>query len=173
MANIMLDLETMGNRGTSAIISIGAVQFSPSGIGKEFYKTVNLDSCMKAGLTIDASTIAWWMQQSEEAKTSSMKGELSLFQALQEFTKFIGGTNSDAKIWGNGADFDNAILANAYRASNLEVPWKHWNNRCYRTMKSVFAKAPKPEFSGEKHNALDDAKFQATHLISIMSFIKG
>jgi hypothetical protein len=69
---------------------------------------------------------------------------------------------------GNGVDFDNVILANAYSACMLKQPWSHKSNRCYRTIynetKDIIAR---PTFSGVAHDALDDAKNQANHLINI------
>ena len=94
---------------------------------------------MKAGLEIDASTLMWWMGQSAAArKAVTRKDTESLVEALQGLDIFIGvaSEKKKAKVWGNGASFDNVILANAYRATNLDLPWNYWNDRCYRTMKA-------------------------------------
>ena len=172
MSNIMVDLETMGAGSTAAIIAIGAVKFGADGLGEEFYAAVDLDSCQKAGLAIDASTLMWWLKQSAAArKAVTVKNPTSLFQALSDFTKFVGPKKS-AKIWGNGASFDNPILANAYRAINLEQPWDFWNDRCYRTVKALLGAGIEVETVGTAHNALDDAKTQALHLCKIMEVIQ-
>lgn len=70
--HLMLDLETMSNKGNAAIVSIGAVAFEPSTgeLGPEFYLTVDLVSCEKLGLHIDADTVLWWMKQSSEARAA-------------------------------------------------------------------------------------------------------
>ena len=163
--NVMLDLETMGTSSTSAIIAIGAVKFSmQDGIIDKFYRSVDLQSCIDLGLTIDGDTLMWWMQQSEEARSQfRLKGN-PLYNVLNEFSLWLG--NSDYKIWGNGAAFDNAILANAYKACKLPQPWKFWNDRCYRTVKSINSHVPFKRV-GTYHNALDDAESQALHLIDI------
>ena len=173
MSNISIDLETLGTGSTAAIVSIGAVKFGADGLGEEFYAVVDLDSCMKAGLTIDASTLMWWMGQSAAArKAITRKDNESLFSALQGFAKFIGPKKA-AKVWGNGASFDNPILANAYRATNLDMPWDYWNDRCYRTVKNMlgggipFVKPTIP------HHSLEDAKAQAVHLMAIMTAIQA
>ena len=59
MKDIMLDLEVMGNGSSAAICAIGAVEFDlESGeLGREFYTIVNLESSVKAGGVIDASTV--------------------------------------------------------------------------------------------------------------------
>jgi hypothetical protein len=67
----MVDLETMGNTKEAAITAIGACAYdSKSGnmIEEAFYKVVKLENSVKEGLKMDASTVIWWMNQSEEAK---------------------------------------------------------------------------------------------------------
>lgn len=171
MSNFMVDLETLGTKPGSVIIAIGATKFTSKGIHEEFYKVIDLDSCVKCGLTIDPCTVQWWMGQSDDArKLFAEKGD-SLFNVLSEFSKFIGLGESErkiAKIWGNGSDFDNVLLAQAYAAVNLETPWRFYNNRCYRTMKNLYPTV-KFERSGTAHNALDDAKSQTEHLIKILN----
>ena len=172
MSNIMVDLETMGSGSTAAIIAIGAVKFSAKGLGEEFYSVIDLNTSVQAGLTIDPDTLMWWMGQSAAArKAVTRKDNESLFDALTAFSKFVGDKKT-AKIWGNGASFDNPILANAYKAVNLEQPWHFWNDRCYRTMKAMFGKNIDVETVGTAHNALDDAKTQALHLCKIMTAIQ-
>jgi exodeoxyribonuclease VIII len=87
---------------------------------------------------------------------------------LLDFDLFLSRYGEDVKIWGNGASFDNVILANAYRRNDLNIPWKYYNDRCYRTMKSL-APHIKMEREGTHHNALSDAISQANHLIRIMA----
>jgi hypothetical protein len=171
MSNYMVDLETMGSGSSAAIVAIGAVEFGAKGVGKEFYEVIDLNTSVSAGLEIDPDTLMWWMGQSDEArKALTVKGKVSLFDALMSFKKFIGAKKS-AKIWGNGASFDNPILANAYRAVNLEQPWHFWNDRCYRTIKKMLGAGIEMERVGDHHNALDDAKSQAAHLVKIMTVI--
>jgi hypothetical protein len=77
------------------------------------------------------------------------------------------GNIPDVRVWGNGADFDNPILAVAYRRTIFSgQPWKPYNGRCYRTVKNQFQDV-KLVRTGTHHNALDDARSQATHLVEI------
>ncbi len=161
--NIMIDLETMDTAPTAAIVSIGAVKFNKKGILDEFYKVVDLADCVNKGLTMSPSTVQWWISQPN--KTDTFDGYKSdyLNSVLLNFSYWIG---QDARVWGNGSDFDNVILRNAYNAYTLTYPWKYYNNMCYRTMKNL-APNVKMVRSGNHHNALDDAKSQALHLIAI------
>lgn len=168
MNNIMLDLETMGNSSNAAIIAIGAVRFDKE-VTEKFYEKVDLGSSLKCGLEIDSDTVLWWMKQGGDAR-KQFEGDvrkqfLPLRYALLMFAGWIG---DDAIMWGNGAAFDNAIMANAYRACELIQPWKFWNDRCYRTIKNLHPEI-KMERTGIHHCAVDDAESQALHLMRILA----
>lgn len=169
---IMIDLETMGTGPDAAIVSIGAVRFDTNGpTDKGLGIPVDLQSCITHGLTIDASTVQWWLRQSDEAR----KGVTRLFTetldcTLTALSEYIAAKDGDLEIWGNGADFDNVILASAYRACRLETPWTFWQNRCYRTLKNL-APQIKMERTGTHHNALDDAISQARHAARILKHL--
>lgn len=172
----MLDLETLGVGSFSVIASIGAVEFNPNGgsISREHYTRINIQSCLNKGLKIDGDTVVWWMDQSDEARKSTFAGERnSLMAALTAFGNFIN-YDRGCKIWGNGSDFDNVILANAFKACDIECPWRWSNNRCFRTLKNLVLEKEiiLPERQGTHHNALDDAIYQAKYLQAITNSLK-
>lgn len=163
MTAIMLDLETMGNGPNAAIVAIGACYFDANGIGDTFYQVVSLESSVQCGGIMDAPTVLWWMGQSDAARRQFENPGVPIVESLLSFASWC---DPDAEVWGNGAAFDNVILASAYRRTNLPIPWKFWNDRCYRTVKSR-SSVPMPPRKGTAHNALDDAINQAYHLIAI------
>jgi exodeoxyribonuclease VIII len=166
MKNVMLDLETMGNSSNSAIIAIGAVVFDEENLrlDDKFYVTIDLKSNIDAGLQVDPDTIMWWMKQSDAARSQFEDTTHGLEAALAAFSTWIPG---DAIVWGNGAAFDNVILGNAYKALGLNQPWAFWNDRCYRTVKSMYPEV-KMKRLGTYHCAVDDAVSQAAHLMEIL-----
>lgn len=162
--HVMIDIETLGTRPGDTILSIGAVKFSvDKGIEGEFYTTIDAESCKAAGLKAQKSTLKWWGEQSAEARAAAFKGELPLNLALTKLTMWMPPLDN-AIVWGNGANFDNALVAAAYRAVDMDTPWHYYNDRCYRTMASMFMRT-KVERVGTGHHALDDAKTQALRLI--------
>jgi hypothetical protein len=172
--NIMLDLETLGTTPGSVVLSIGAVAFDGDvggGIGDTFYNTISVKSSLKAGLTIDASTLLWWSKQDRAAYQEALnKDAHPLADVLEEFGEWLAyvaeGEYRERKLWGNGADFDLTLLLACYRAVDLEAPWKFYNHRCYRTLKALY-----PEVRAERsnnHHALDDARNQAEHAVAIL-----
>jgi DNA polymerase III epsilon subunit-like protein len=173
MTSVMLDLETMGNSPNAAIIAIGAVEFDPEShtIGKKFYTIIDLASSVDAGGIIDADTVLWWLKQSDEARAALTDGiTTSIVQALQQFQKWCAslGNKKDLIVWGNGANFDNVILKSAFDRLEMAVPWHYWNDRCYRTVKSLNPDIPLQPF-GIKHTAISDAENQAVHLMAMLN----
>lgn len=168
MKNIMLDLETLGNKPGAVIVAIGAVRFGGGELGNEFYVRVDAQSCVHAGLKLDVSTVLWWMKQSAEARAELLQEGSELAAALCAFTEYAmsASVKDNTILWGNGSDFDNALLLAAYEACQLIPPWKFYNNRCYRTVKNLHPEI-KLTRTGTAHNALDDAKSQALHLMQM------
>lgn len=166
--DVMIDLETLGTGPGCIVLSIGAVAFNPEKkeLGPEFYQVFNTNNQWNFGLRKDADTVEWWESQTDEAREvfeQAKHGGEALRDGLLRFNGWLSQFDSEKVcIWGNGADFDNAILQYLYRHIGMLLPWKFWNNRCFRTLYGEFRDLyPKPFRKGIYHNALDDAKFQA------------
>jgi exodeoxyribonuclease VIII len=164
--DLVIDLETTGIEAGCAILSIGACTLD---MNHKFYSTISHEDCLKHGLKDNYETIAWWNRQSKEIREEAYSGTTSLIQALGEFHDFFRRIPAKKVfVWGNGADFDLPILKKAYSICNMSTPWLPYNGRCYRTMKNNYSQVAAPPIVGSKHNALDDAVFEATHLMMIM-----
>lgn len=163
MKHIMVDLETLGTTADAVILSIGAVKFGlDSGEIDDdgFYASVSVDSNLESKRRVQEDTLIWWMGQGTEAQGVFHEEKQTLEIALIGLSDWIG--TDDYSIWANGADFDTPMLAHAYTQLGIEIPWKFWNSRCFRTYKNLpGAKNVKVPFSGVKHNALSDALHQA------------
>ena len=167
----MVDLETMGKGPEAAIVAIGVVEFDleTSDIGRTFYAKVSLESAMEHGGKVDASTVMWWLQQSDEARAELCTDQEHIIDALVGLSRWMRDCCplEERRVWGNGATFDNVILKSAYENCSFDVPWKHWGDRCYRTVKNMVPDIPLVR-RGVHHNALDDALSQAEHLIRLI-----
>lgn len=167
--HFMVDLETLGNGSNAMIVAIGACSLLAPADGPTFYTVV--DPVFSDG-DIDPSTVKWWMGQSDEARKALLvQDSVPLKIALDNLKQFFDHAlvSLDKRcIWGNGATFDNVILANAYRRNGIAAPWKFWNDRCYRTLKNLHPDIALPARTGTHHNALDDAITQAKHARMIL-----
>jgi exodeoxyribonuclease VIII len=117
-------------------------------------------------MEMTVSTVLWWIAQSDQARQEVCKPAEHVTVVLDAFSQWIGPR--DAEVWGNGASFDNVILTNAYTKCILPIPWKFYNDRCYRTLKNLRPNIRMPVPPKIKHHALEDATAQALHLIEIL-----
>ncbi|EFG4533021.1 exonuclease [Escherichia coli] len=171
--HLMIDIETMGKNPDAPIISIGAIFFDPQtgDMGPEFSKTIDLET---AGGVIDRDTIKWWLKQSREAQSAIMTDEIPLDDALLQLREFIDENSGEffIQVWGNGANFDNTILRRSYERQGIPCPWRYYNDRDVRTIVELgkaidFDARTAIPFEGERHNALDDARYQAKYVSAI------
>ncbi|VEW00038.1 Exodeoxyribonuclease VIII [Escherichia coli] len=171
--HLMIDLETMGKNPDAPIISIGAIFFDPQtgDMGPEFSKTIDLET---TGGVIDRDTIKWWLKQSREAQSALLTDEIPLDDALLQLREFIDENSGEffVQVWGNGANFDNVILRRSYERQGIPCPWRYCNDRDVRTIVELgkaidFDARTAIPFEGERHNALDDARYQAKYVSAI------
>lgn len=171
MNHIMLDLETLGTKPGCIVLSIGAAEFSPAGVGRTFYTVLSTAEQAALGLVEDPDTVEWWKGQSEEARRVFREEQQPLSEALAMFEVFCSSIGSPGllRMWGNGADFDNPILREVFTAAKRKAPWGTYNNRCYRTLKNMLksSKQPRPEIP---HHAMYDAKAQAAHAVHVLNY---
>ena len=166
--HVMVDIETLGLEPGCAILSIGAVQFGPGELGETFYRTIGLDSCQEAGLTIDAGTLDWWLGQDDDVRDVLVGGD-PLDEVLAAYTAFHP---DGAEIWANAPSFDCSILEAAYAAVDMEEPWAFYDERCVRTLRSLSCAVDR-EMTGNEHNALDDAIHQARIVSETLDRMQG
>ncbi len=187
---VAIDLETLGTSPDSIILSIGAVAVcTETGQIVKFYGACAIDS--QRHRTISKSTLNWWESQSENAREALDFAESddcpSLQDTLSRLTKWLGdlGQTHDVYVWGNGSDFDIAMLNHAYKQISDFVPWNFRHSRDMRTLYDVTLRfgldiKGNAKRVGTHHHALDDAEFQSSVIIEslrqidlVAEFIRG
>ena len=168
MADIMIDIETVGTGPEACILTIAAQSFNPLGTGyytQYFYARIDPDS--QPGRNIEQGTIDWWATQPPEAQEEAF-GELnrvSLDSALDELGKLIW---QSTLVWANGPTFDMNILEHAYKSFNKPLPWKYFMVRDSRTVFSLWPDQPIPPTS---HHALEDCRRQIGMLQNTLKYL--
>lgn len=174
LGHLMVDIETMGSNSNAVICSIGAVEFeiNTGETRAVFYRKIDMQSCLDAGLKVEGATIKWWLQQSPEAQREICNGEIPLRQALAEFSIFIAERAGEIRLWSNGKHFDIARLADAYTVCGIALPWKYYNVRDVRTLASIMPeiKAGIPKI-GTAHHALDDCLYQIKYCSAVWQYM--
>lgn len=177
MTDLMIDLETMANESNAAIVSIGATIFNIETGEKfsDFYERVDLQSCLDAGMIVNASTINWWLNQSNSARAEITKTNPSpLALALDKFFTWykLDGAGKIKRIWGNSNRFDLGILLDGYSAVGRDAPWDFRDERDVRTLVE-FAPEIKEneEFTGIPHHPVHDCHHQIKYCTKIWNKI--
>lgn len=171
MNDVMIDIETLDTTANAVVLSVAAVRFdrsAPGVFGETLHLHIDLDSNIALGRTISESTLLWWFEQSDAARTAiSRAARIPFRDAVLKLSKFI---KTGDNVWGNGAAFDNAILSSMFKDANVQRPWRYSNDMCYRTLTKLYPNIPRPEFAGVAHDALSDAYFQATYVQQIYRY---
>lgn len=165
--HVMIDIETMGNTSSAAIVSIAAVRFdiNTGMISQNFYTRVSLESSLAYGLSVDASTIEWWMKQEAAARHALFEDSIPLNRSLRALNGFV---TKDDFVWGNSARFDLGILESSYKETTIPMPWDWRKERDYRTLVSLAPSIKKEhKWKGNAHDALDDCINQVAIASSI------
>ncbi|MGR5253618.1 3'-5' exonuclease [Vibrio astriarenae] len=176
MKHVMIDIETMGSNHNAPVLQIGARAFDLDGsLGAKLNVHVSMeDQVDNYGRKPDASTVLWWMQQSDAARSALVEGQeslevLTLPLALAQLSEFISQVDG-AVVWGNGASFDITILEAAYEAIGKVEPWKFWNVRDVRTIMMFDHEGVKKStpFDGVAHEAVADCDHQIKYMTQVM-----
>lgn len=176
MHHLMLDIETLDIKPSAVILVVAAVFFDPrtGELGAEFRAAVSSQKD-QPGRTISLDTVAWWAKQSDEARKQAFGGTESLKRVLSNLSRFIHMNSTDTvKVWGNGKEFDCAILEHAFQQLEMPCPWKFWDTQDVRTVITLaelhgFNPKKTRPFEGMPHRALDDARHQARYVADTVS----
>jgi exodeoxyribonuclease VIII len=158
--HLMVDLETLDTKVSAIILTLGAVKFDPFSDSemKELYLRISIDSQDPLGCTVSDDTIKWWKNQNTDVMEEAFnpRDRIPIQEAMNQFHSFAW--NCD-QFWSHGSSFDLMILQNIYDRLGRAYPWNYWQLRDTRTLFDL-AEPEMPQDS--KHNALEDAKRQAT-----------
>lgn len=176
----VVDIETLAQSVDAVICSIGVVMVDVPRrcIVDEFYCRVDLAQRRLR----DDDTLAFWERQRVESPQAwdelfGQRGRLFLPDALATLGNFLRRhfpDVDDVELMGNGCEFDNAILANAYQQWGMTPPWHFRGNQSLRSVvwmgRQLLGIDPKNQlpFEGVRHHALHDARHEAAYLIAIL-----
>ena len=100
MANIMLDIETLG----TVITQIGAVYFDWTGkTGETFLVNINIKSCLDKGLEIRYRELKFWLENKNRITWD--KNTIPLTYAMEKLADFCS-INKKTCIWSHYYDLE-------------------------------------------------------------------
>ena len=169
--HMMVDIETLDTEVTAVVLSIGMVIYDPLTITRDsldscptLYYPLDIQPQLERGRTIGGDTVVWWSRQSAEARgVFTEQPRVSPIYVLSEIVNTLSRYQVQ-HVWGNGVDFDNAIISSLAKSFGAIKPLNYKHNRCFRTLKAMLKQHIPEEATvpmGTHHNALDDAVYQA------------
>jgi hypothetical protein len=167
MKHVMVDIETLGTRPGSVILSIGACRFDETGVGDQnFYRPIDVLESLMLGLKVDEPTIGFWRLQPAAARAVLTPGR-PLQETMSALTTYILDV-PDSIVWAKGPDFDMVFVDAVYRALKSKAPWRYSAARDVRTILALAPDASShPKYLPVvKHHALQDAIYQAGQVIA-------
>lgn len=139
--DVMVDIETLGNKADSTIFQIGAITFD-----------IRTGECMggfsrfadveknKEGIKVSASTLKWWLKTNKDLFEELLsRGVESSETIVLSFRKWIMGLqreygDKNVYLWGNGILFDNKMLQHQMESYGYNYPIFYRNDRDVRTL---------------------------------------
>ncbi len=168
----MIDLETFGTGNSAAICQIGACYFDreTGEIGAKFKVNIDATSAAKAGGSIDASTIYFWLAQGAEARASiTADPKLDIKDAFHQLNEFLA---SAKRIWSH-ATFDFVVIMDTFRRLDIKPNFRYNAARDIRTLVDLSRlTVNKVERTGVHHDGLEDAIHQVKYCVLAMNALK-
>lgn len=174
MTDIMIDVETLSTRPDAVVLSIGARKFTldeANGFpvfGDPFLVIPSITEQIALGRHVDMETVAWWQQQSSEAKAHWRDASDScISESIGNINNFFWDVDPVNLVWAHGTDFDIPILKSLFGI--VKLPWKYNAVRdartVYRLLPRLRIKPPDAiSLTGVKHHPVDDCDDQIWHL---------
>ena len=171
--DIVVDIETLGNKPGCAIFQIAALAFNIYTNDEIdcFNQIANIenDDCF---LNVSGSTLKWWLNTDKELLTELLnKGTCSSKELIDHFWKWLTNITNEYEnvyLWGNGILFDNNILKVAIEDLGLNYPINFRQDRDIRTLIELAAlkeNISEKEFrnnysisNNNRHNAFIDCR---------------
>jgi len=164
----MIDIETLSTQANAHILTIAARVFHPH--EGPLWEPLELSVSMAdQGRHIDPGTVAWWGQQSPEARAAAFGDGPTLAACLRSLWDWMKFTES-RRVWCKGPSFDAVILEDAYRQLQLGCPWRFHQVRDVRTIVEL-AGIKLPRTSTE-HDALADVDHQIAEVVAAYKVLR-
>lgn len=164
--HLMLDFETLSLQPNAMVLSAGICEIWPEEEGNRKHAYWEFALTPQTARHIDPETVAWWMEQEIKPPMNGTDGFWRIFEWLRAVE-----VSREIILWANGTDFDITVLKDIAYENHQILPFKYSNVRDFRTMRKCFP-LPKDKEPATitKHNALEDALWQARYLEALVEY---
>lgn len=185
---LMVDVETIGNESTPALVQLSAVAYNEDTgeTFEEFDELISPKSSIEHGLHCDGSTMSFWLKQDPEAINKVLVRAINEGKALPEvltaFSAFVEKLKKThnvkiVKFVCNGCDW--SWVSASYFALKQQPPIPFYHARDIRMIVdwgiSLCGVNPKKDmpFDGIKHDGLSDCRHQIKYVTAVRNAMKG
>lgn len=171
---VMIDTEFLDTRATAALLAVALVPMNTEtfAIGEGLKLNVDVDECIRRGMTVSGDTIRFWTKQNAKAFDDAFDVDARYRHTLElllvktsNFLTNIAPENR-LEVWACGR-LDLSILAYGYDLLHKKMPWAYYMERDFRTLREHYPQVAAP--SPTTHLCLEDATRQAQHLMAILN----
>ena len=190
LTHLVVDLETLGFRENTVILSMAMVPFQFEVVKPyEWYIENGIivkfnveEQIKKYKRTTCKEVVDWWKSQPMESKKLNLtpqKTDFKVIEGCQTITKFVNNSGYDQKksyIWCRRSHFDFPKISHLYEVSaGMKVPYNDWSIRDVVTLIDVMTGTDRGQYtprggfpkSFRKHYCLDDAAMDAYRMVEI------
>lgn len=190
--HISVDIETLGLRENTVVLSIGAAAFTlqpnnPNDFDKYIETGFHVKFSAKEQIvdqkrTTDQSTIDWWKGQEAAAQkifkpSSEDVGMIEGLQMFNDWVKASGYKQGKSYTQTRGLAFDIPKIEHMYQQSQIKLPFNSWMARDTRTYIDILTGVSNGQYEPAggfpknflKHDALHDASMDAYRMTEIFN----
>jgi hypothetical protein len=134
---VFLDIETFSTEVDARIMSVGLVYgdlTTGDVIDRAQYNITEEDQMDRS---VSTGTLEFWERQDRDnphARTINCMNQLNTVDELLDMIDEFMKDKQKTAVFGNGPEFDNAIIAHLYQSRGRKVPWRYGDNQSVRTM---------------------------------------
>lgn len=172
MKDVMLDFETLGNGTNKCICQIGLVYFDnqTGELGESLKINIDAASHEAYGGRLNASTVYWWLEQSEAARASLLSNRKPILEAMIEVNEFI---SKASRIWSH-ATFDFVTLIETFKQLEIKPTVSYKTGLDIRTLVYLSGISTSSIVrTGTHHDALADCKYQVKYCVAALNLLKS
>ena len=169
--DVMLDVETLGNKSNYVVTQISLVPFNLSkgdvaGRSDSFSEFISIEDSLQKGLGIESDTLAWWLKQDVDVFKQQLSGSMTIKEVMDKMVDFIANTTSkDTRFWAT-AVLDYQSINSLSKIAGIPSPIFYRNRLCSRTIRFLWEQSTGKEFIfRNNHDAYQDCLFQIEDIV--------
>jgi hypothetical protein len=169
--DMIFDVETFGNEGRFAVISVSFTPFNISSkqIGNPKLFRISLDESIKKGFTINNSTVSWWLNQNIEVLKNLLNCNDPIESSCYQIQEYLEEFEID-RFWAS-ATLDYQAISNLFAECKIPNPIVYNKRLCLRTIRELSKTKQEYKHPTFTHNPTDDCRVELKELFDQLEIL--